>query len=36
MLVEILGPVTNAKNIKADMPKILRPTHFSDTKDTKA
>ena len=28
--------VTNAKNIKANMPKILRPTHFSDMKDIKA
>jgi hypothetical protein len=28
--------VTNAKNIKADMPKILRPTHFSGPKDIKA
>ena len=34
--VEIVGPVTNAENIKADTPKILRPTHFSGTKDTKA
>ena len=30
------GLVTNAENIKADTPKILRPTHFSGTKDTKA
>jgi hypothetical protein len=27
--------VTNAKNIKADSPKILRPTHFLCTKDIK-
>ena len=31
-----MGEVTNAKNIKADTPKILRPTHFSGTKDIKA
>ena len=31
-----LGPVFNAKNIKADRPKILRPTHFSCIKDIKA
>ncbi len=30
------GEVTNAENIKADMPKILRPTHFSCMKDIKA
>jgi hypothetical protein len=30
------GEVTNAKNIKADRPKILRPTHFSCMKDIKA
>jgi hypothetical protein len=30
------GPVSNAKNIKADSPKILRPTHFSRTKDINA
>ncbi len=32
----VLGPVTNAKNIKAHTPKILRPTHFSGPKDAKA
>ncbi len=31
-----LGPVTNAENIKADSHKILRPTHFSCTKNIKA
>jgi hypothetical protein len=31
-----MGPVTNAQNIKANSPKILRPTHFSCTKDIKA
>ena len=31
-----LGEVTNAENIKADTPKILRPTHFSGPKDIKA
>jgi hypothetical protein len=31
-----LGEVTNAENIKANTPKILRPTHFSGTKDIKA
>ncbi len=31
-----MGPVTNAENIRADTPKILRPTHFSGPKDTKA
>ncbi len=30
------GPVTNAKNIKADSHKILRPTHFTCTKNIKA
>ena len=30
------GEVTNAENIKANRPKILRPTHFSGTKDIKA
>jgi hypothetical protein len=30
------GEVTNAENIKADRPKILRPTHFSGPKDIKA
>ncbi len=28
--------VTNAENIKADRPKILRPTHFSCIKNIKA
>jgi hypothetical protein len=32
----LAGEVTNAKNIKADRPKILRPTHFSCMKDIKA
>jgi hypothetical protein len=36
VLKGVRGPVTNAKNIKADSPKILRPTHFSCTKDIKA
>ena len=31
-----MGEVTNAENIKANSPKILRPTHFSCTKDIKA
>ena len=30
------GEVTNAENIKADTPKILKPTHFSGPKDFKA
>jgi hypothetical protein len=30
------GEVTNVENIKADRPKILRPTHFSCIKDIKA
>ncbi len=34
--VKIDGEVTNAENIKADTPKILRPTHFSGPKDIKA
>ena len=34
--VLLLGEVTNAENIKADTPKILRPTHFSDPKDINA
>ena len=34
--VQNSGPVTNAENIKADRPKILRPTHFSCMKDIKA
>jgi hypothetical protein len=34
--IKYVGEVTNAKNIKADTPKILRPTHFSGTKDIKA
>jgi uncharacterized protein (DUF302 family) len=25
---KILGEVTNAKNINAELPKILMPTHF--------
>jgi hypothetical protein len=35
-LVKRTGPVLNAENIKADRPKILRPTHFSCMKDIKA
>jgi hypothetical protein len=31
-----LGEVTNAENIKANSPKILKPTHFSGIKDIKA
>ncbi len=31
-----MGPVLNAENIKADTPKILTPTHFSDPKDINA
>jgi hypothetical protein len=31
-----MGEVTNPENIKADRPKILRPTHFSCMKDIKA
>ncbi len=31
-----MGEVTNAENIKADRPKILRPTHFSCIKNIKA
>ena len=31
-----MGEVTNAENIKANSPKILRPTHFWRTKDIKA
>jgi hypothetical protein len=31
-----MGPVLNAENIKADRPKISRPTHFSCMKDIKA
>ncbi len=31
-----MGEVTNAKNIKADKPKILKPTHFSGPKHNKA
>ena len=29
------GPVTKIKNIKTDLTKILRPTHFSRPKDIK-
>ena len=36
IIIVNLSPVTNAENIKADSPKILRPTHFSCTKDIKA
>jgi hypothetical protein len=31
-----LGEVTNAENIKAHSPKILKPTHFWSIKDNKA
>ncbi len=31
-----MGSLTNAKNVKAELTKILRPTHFSCTKDIKA
>ena len=31
-----LGEVPNAENIKANLPKIFRPTHFSGMKDIKA
>jgi hypothetical protein len=31
-----MGPVTIAKNIKDNSPKILRPTHFSCMKDIEA
>ena len=34
--MDFKGEGTNAENIKADTPKILRPTHFSGTKDIKA
>ncbi len=34
--ISFLGEVTNAENIKADRPKILRPTHFSCIKNIKA
>ncbi len=35
--IQTMGEVTIAENIKADTPKILRPTrHFSGTKDIKA
>jgi hypothetical protein len=30
------GEVTNAENIKADRPKLLRPTHFSCINNIKA
>jgi hypothetical protein len=33
---EKCGSGLNAENIKADRPKILRPTHFSCMKDIKA
>jgi hypothetical protein len=36
LLLTCLGPVTNAKHIKADTPKILMPTHFWRTKNIKA
>ena len=36
VFIKWLGEVTNAENIKADTPKILRPTHFSGPKDIKA
>jgi hypothetical protein len=34
--LNFLGEVTYAENIKADRPKILKPTHFSCMKDFKA
>jgi hypothetical protein len=34
--INILGPVTNAENINAKLPKILTPTHFWCTKNIKA
>ncbi len=33
---KFLGEVTNAENIKADKPKIVKLTHFSGPKDNKA
>ena len=30
-----MGPVTKIKNIKTELTKILRPTHFSGPKDIK-
>ncbi len=33
--VKIQGPVTKIENIKTDLTKILRPTHFSGPKDIK-
>ena len=34
--LQFMGEVTNAENIKADRPKILKPTHFSCIKNIKA
>ena len=36
LLLNILDPALNAKNIKADRGKILTPTDFSCTKNIKA
>ncbi len=33
--VNVLGPVTKTENIKTDATKILRPTHFSGSKNIK-
>ncbi len=33
--VKLMGPVTKIKNIRTDATKILRPTHFSGSKDIK-
>jgi hypothetical protein len=30
------GQITKAENIKANLPKILKPTHFSSMKNIKA
>jgi hypothetical protein len=32
---DMMGPVTKIENIKTDSTKILRPTHFSGSKDIK-
>jgi hypothetical protein len=34
-IIIFLGPVTKIKNIKTELTKILRPTHFSGPKDIK-
>ncbi len=33
--LKLFGQVTKIENIKTDLPKILRPTHFSGPKDIK-